>query len=105
MLTEWKRVLKPGGQLILELPCMDKVLHYLQLAMEKREPIAAFMSWWALWGDPNYKDPAMCHRWGYTKQMLVDLLASVGFEHITLKNPHYHFPMRDMRVECLKGGL
>jgi predicted SAM-dependent methyltransferase len=29
LLTEWKRVLKPGGKMILELPCMDKVFAYV----------------------------------------------------------------------------
>lgn len=105
MLTEWKRTLKPGGMLILELPCMDKVIHYMTLALQKGEPLAGFMSWWALWGDPKHHDPSMCHKWGYTKQMVTDLLRSVGFEAITLKEPQYHFPIRDMRIEAYKGGL
>lgn len=105
MLTEWKRTLKPGGQLILELPCMDKVFYYLARVFEKQESMAGFMSWFALWGDPRHQESAMCHKWGYTKQMLIDLLTAVGFEQITIKQPNYHFPMRDMRVECLKEGL
>lgn len=105
MLTEWKRTLKPGGQLILELPCMDKVMHYLAIAIQKGEPLAGFMSWWPLWGDPKHQDPRMTHKWGYTKQMLMDLLAAVGFEAITMNKPQYHFPMRDMRVEAIKGGI
>lgn len=105
MLTDWKRTLKPGGLLILELPCMDKVIHYMTLAIQQKEPLAGFMSWWPLWGDPKHKDPLMCHKWGYTKQMVTDLLASVGFEDITVKQPNYHFPIRDMRIEAYKGGL
>lgn len=105
MLTEWKRTLKPGGLLILELPCMDKVLHYMAVAIQKKEALAGFMSWWPLWGDPKHRDPLMTHKWGYTKQMVIDLLTSVGFEDITVKQPNYHFPMRDMRIEAYKGGL
>ena len=105
MLTEWKRVLAPGGQLILELPCMDKIFYYIHRAMTQRQPMEEFMSWFPIWGDPKYQDPKMCHKWGYTKNMLQELLDSVGFEAITLQPPRYHFPMRDMRAEAIKGGL
>lgn len=102
VLLEWKRVLKRGGKLILELPCMDKVLHYLREALEKREPMVGAFAWFAFWGDPKYKSVAMTHKWGYTIASLQQALQTAGFERIAFERPRYHFPARDMRVVAYK---
>src|SRR3990167_1420576 len=65
LLTEWKRVLKPGGKMILELPCMDKVFGYVAWCVNNREPLQRFMTLHAMFGDPQHEDPAMCHKWGW----------------------------------------
>lgn len=104
MLREWKRVMKPGAQLILELPCMDKVLNYITRCIGEGVPLNMSFSWWALWGDPKHKSPAMCHRWGWTLDSVEKLLASVGFTNIQQETPRYHFKERDMRVTCHKGA-
>lgn len=98
MLQEWIRVLKPGGILVLELPCMDKVFTYIANAINNKVPLANFMSWFPLWGDPKYRDPHMVHRWGYTIAMIQDLLAHSGLCDVQSETPRYHFPNRDMRV-------
>lgn len=102
LLTEWKRVLKPGGKLILELPCMDKILHYIKEALNNDQPMNMHMTWLSLWGDPKYQSVAMCHKWGYTLTMLKDLLKEVGFRRIKEEEPRYHFAHRDMRVVAYK---
>ncbi len=101
-LTEWKRILKPGGTLILELPCMDKVFMYIGRCVEANEPILTFMSSHVFWGDPKHHDPLMCHRWGYFIGPLKQLLEQVGFSHIERQEARYHHPCRDMRWECVK---
>lgn len=103
MLTEWLRVLKPGGELILELPCMDKIINYLALCVREQAPINLAFSWWPLWGDPKCRDPAMCHKWGYTHHSLELLLQSLGYVSIQHAAPRYHFLERDMRVTARKG--
>ena len=103
VLQEWRRILKPGGLLILELPCMDKVLRYLAEAFRTQQPIWAQMTWWALWGDPRYQDTAMCHKWGYSEEMLRTTLAAAGFEQIAVQPPRYHVKQRDMRMVARKG--
>ena len=102
LLTEWKRVLKPGGKMILELPCMDKVFAYVHNCVTKKEPLQPFMTLNALYGDPKYKNEAMCHHWGWFQVPLSQMLESVGMQRIEFFEPRYHFPFRDMRVECYK---
>jgi ubiquinone/menaquinone biosynthesis C-methylase UbiE len=103
LLTEWKRVLKPGGKMILELPCMDKVFAYVTNCVINKEPLQPFMTMWALYGDPKHKSEAMCHKWGWFQTPLRNMLESVGMTEIKFCEPNYHFPFRDMRVECLKA--
>ena len=103
LLTEWKRVLKPGGKMILELPCMDKVFVYMTNCAAQNQPIQAFMSIHAIYGDPKYKSVAMTHKWGWFQTPLKGMLEMVGFTDIKFCEPNYHFPFRDMRVECLKA--
>lgn len=101
-LHEWKRVLKPGGKLILELPCMNKIAWYISECVKQNATMAPSMTWLALWGDPRHRDPYMCHRWGYSVEMLIKLLREVGFKEIRSTEPRYHFPVRDMRLEAIK---
>jgi len=103
VLTEWKRVLKPGGKMILELPCMDKVFAYVTNCVINKEPLQPFMTLMALYGDPKHKSIPMTHKWGWFQNPLRNMLESVGMTEIKFCEPNYHFPFRDMRVECLKA--
>jgi predicted SAM-dependent methyltransferase len=98
VLAEWRRVLKPGGKIVLELPSMNKVFNYIRDAMNAEQQLIATFSWFAIWGDPREKSAPMCHKWGYTKQMIKDKLIASGFKDIAFESPNYHFPSRDMRV-------
>jgi predicted SAM-dependent methyltransferase len=102
LLTEWKRVLKPGGKLVLELPCLDKVLQYVAKCVSEKLPMMEWATMHVFWGDPKYKSVPMCHKWGYTMTSLTELLLTVGFKDPMFENPRYHFPIRDMRVTAFK---
>jgi hypothetical protein len=101
---EWKRVLKPGGKLILELPCMDKVFSHIAACVLENKPMKMAFTVLPLWGDPRYKDPAMAHKWGYCKADLAQLLTDAGFIDVQDEEPRYHFPVRDMRFTAKKGA-
>lgn len=102
MLSEWKRVLKAGGSLVLELPCMDKVIYYMAACLKSQQPMDLQMTWWALWGDPAHRLESMCHKWGYTKSQMEDLLKFAGFVEVEVQKPRYHVHVRDMRIVARK---
>jgi SAM-dependent methyltransferase len=102
ILAEWRRVLKPGGRLILELPSMEKVFGYIADMLDRKLPMSGTFSFLPIWGDPKYKHPAMAHKWGYFFSNLRMELIKASFAEIRLDKPRYHFPQRDMRVTAVK---
>ena len=96
-LYEWFRVLKPGGRLILELPCLDKIA---QLIVNGEKNIRLTLL--GLYGDPRDPKPDMMHQWCWSKDELTDTLSGVAFLDIQVKEPVFHLPARDMRVEARK---
>lgn len=98
VIKEWRRVLKPGGTMALELPCLNKVLAHFQNGSPEN------MTLWPLYGDPStHKDgePAL-HKWCWWREEFEKMLRAAGFDDITEETPHYHQPSRDMRFVCRK---
>lgn len=93
VLKEWVRVLKPGAQLALECPCLEKIVKLFDVPN-----IPPYMTFWGLYGDPRMEDPIMMHHWCYTEQQLVRLMASCGLENIAGEPPRFHQAVRDMRL-------
>ena len=98
LLLEWKRILVPGGQLILECPCMDKVFQYIRKTDPTTTNLEMQMTGWAFWGDPSYRDPAMMHKWGYVVLELKKALEDAGYVEVQHEPPRYHKKSRDMRI-------
>lgn len=105
VLRDWRRVLQPGGQIILECP------NLLSAALEliKNPTMAAGpgpegqRSMWVFYGDPRWRDPLMNHCWGYTPQSLAALLAEAGFVDVRQEPAQFKLrEPRDMRIVGVK---
>jgi predicted SAM-dependent methyltransferase len=101
ILTDWIRVLKPGGLLVLELPCLDKILNIFVYCRDHKQEVPDNLTMWGLYGDPNYFEPAMVHRWCYSIGELSGMMNDRGLEVESTK-PQTHQPIRDMRLEGRK---
>jgi SAM-dependent methyltransferase len=104
-LREWIRVLKPGGLLILEMPCLDKIIALINHFIESQTPGDPRLTLWGLYGDPGYKNEAMVHKWCYGVAELTHILQRVGMQDIQEQRPKTHQPVRDMRIESKKWQL
>lgn len=102
VLAEWVRVLKPGGLLVLEMPCLDKIVRIFAHCIIADQPADPRMTIWGLYGDPKYKNRDMCHKWCYSLNELQSLMMSVGLEQIEADEPKTHQPRRDMRMTARK---
>lgn len=98
VLIEWKRVLKDGGKLILELPCLDKVIGHFMEGIKNKRPVTDQRTMWRLYGDPIYKDPNMVHKWCYPVQEIIEMMTEAGFKDVHYETPEYHVPPCDMRI-------
>lgn len=97
MLLGWRRVMRPGGRLIIEAPDIVKCARNL-LAGTKDQ-----LCMWGFYGDPGHEDEFMCHRWGWTSATLAPVLTSCGFGKLRLDlPPQYHGARvnRDFRIEA-----
>ena len=103
ILKDWARVLKPGGLLVVECPCLEQILKAFNYFIENKKPIDMRMTMWGLYGDIPTQEPAMVHRWCYPLRELQDLMEDAGLE-VTQKPVMFHQPARDMRLEGVKHG-
>lgn len=97
-LKEWRRVLKDGGKLVMEMPCLDKVASLIALG-EKNLRLTLF----ALYGDPARPEPEMQHKWCWSVDEITKQLLFSGFVDVKIEQPIFHVRERDMRVIATKG--
>lgn len=99
VVEEWRRLLRPGGLLVLELPNLEQACRNLI-----EQGMSDSMVMFPLYGDASWKDPYMCHLYGYTPETITGLLTDHGFKKIQILPPKTHKKRadRDMRVEAIK---
>lgn len=97
VLSDWFRILAPGGKLCMEMPSLDKIVQMIVAGEQNLR-----MTLLGLYGDPADSRPYMLHKWGWGQKELYDVLHKVGFVGILFPEPFFHFPRRDLRVEALK---
>jgi len=105
VVREWVRVLKPGGRMVVECPNVASAC-----AAFAQDPQASAYedqrgqrTMWVLYGDPAWKDPLMIHRWGYTPESLMRLLAEAGLTQLRQEPAQFKLrEPRDMRITGVK---
>lgn len=101
IIEEWKRVLKEDGTLILEMPCLDKIIGFIQEGNFHPQLVM-----WPLYGDPStHKGEADLHKWCWNIKGLQSFLEKHKFKNIQFTEPEYHLKQRDMRVKAVKHTL
>jgi predicted SAM-dependent methyltransferase len=95
--SEWYRVLKGGGRVVLEMPCLDKIVDLIKSG-ERNMRLTLF----GLFGDPRDPKPDMLHKWCYSQSEMTELLTGVGFRDVKVLEPVFHLGARDFRVEGVK---
>jgi len=97
MIADWHRVLKAGGKLVIEVPCMNKIAQNI-VSGEKN----LRMTMLGIFGDPRDARAGMMHAWCYTKEELTEIVRQAGFDKVEVVDPHFHHKPRDMRLEAVK---
>lgn len=96
-LQEWFRVLKRGGRVVIEVPCLNKIAQSI-VAGEKNQRMTVL----GLFGDPRDPRPDMLHKWCYSEEELSEILSGIGFTDVKVEPPVFHMPERDMRITGVK---
>ncbi len=101
LLREWVRVLKPGGTMFVECPNLLAACMFIVKEPETftQEGPKGQMGMWALYGDPQWEDPLMVHRWAFTPQSLAKVMAEAGLVNVRQEQAQYKLrEPRDMRI-------
>ena len=99
VLEEWARVIIRGGKLIIECPCLGKII--AALADNTTSTKQYIFAMFGLFGN-SWQGKAMQHYWCYTGPEMKALLAGAGFSQVIVKEPIFHQKWRDMRLVATK---
>lgn len=105
-LAEWRRLLRPGGRLVLELPDLLKCARNLLKLVEAGGKPLQQMAMWGIYGDDTLEDPYMMHRCGWWPESLSTFLVQHGFADPRSEVPEWHRAgrdNRDMRIVAVRA--
>ena len=79
LMAQVHEALSDGGILVMEQPNLTvvaEVMLGIREPMTENKELSGIM---AIYGDPGYGNPWMCHRWGWTPDSLTSALLQCGF--------------------------
>lgn len=97
VLVEWRRLLKPGGQLTLEMPDIIKCCKNMLTGYTHSGKNPDQFSYWGVYGDPTTMDHFMVHKWGWEPRTLTALLKQHGFTGMKEEPTKWHPGGREHR--------
>lgn len=106
VIAEWRRLLEPGGRLVLEMPNIVKCCENVISGRMEGGKHPDQLSYWGLFGDPREGDPWMSHKWGWAPATLRAFLGANGFARIEEEQTKWHpagREHRDMRMTAVKA--
>jgi predicted SAM-dependent methyltransferase len=95
VLSEWFRILKPAGILIMETPDLPET--FKKFKHSNLENKITTLQW--LYGIDS---PGMQHKTGFSWELIKNLLEEIGFENIRREKPTTHLYEPAMRIVCQK---
>jgi hypothetical protein len=105
IIQEWRRLLRPRGTLIMEMPDLFKFCQNILDGRMKGGKDPDQLGMWGLYGDPRECDPLMVHRWGWTFATLSPFLERHGFTDAKELATKWHRAgrgHRDFRIEAVR---
>ena len=97
-LLEWKRVLRPGGKLVIECPNLREACKKFLM-----DPKELDRGMFVFYGDQSMGRIEDVHKSGWTPEMLIDAVQMAGFrEAVERPAEHKMRKGRDFRVEAIK---
>lgn len=106
LLTEWARLLRTEGLLILEMPDLMKACENIVDGRMKGGKHPDQLGLWALYGDSRTQDPLMAHKYAWTFATLTPLVEAAGFTNVCQRPTQFHpagREHRDFRMEARKA--
>jgi predicted SAM-dependent methyltransferase len=95
VLSEWFRVLKPTGIIIIETPDLEET--FKKFKHSNLENKKTTLQW--IYGIDS---PGMQHKTGFDWKLIKNLLSEIGFENIKREKPRKHLYEPGMRIVCQK---
>jgi len=95
VLSEWFRVLKPSGRLVLETPDFEKSAS--KMTRGNTETQKTIMSW--IFGIDS---PGLQHKTCYTYKLIKETLEEVGYDQVQRERQGTHLYAPGMRIVCRK---
>jgi SAM-dependent methyltransferase len=109
-LREWARILKPGGELFLELPDLESCIRILG---KHRDKGGFDLGLIGIYGYPpaiEKQGVPQIHKWGWTRRALMDELREAGFTKVEFGAITQTWRPaakvgRDMRLRAVRAGV
>ena len=104
LLNEWKRVLKPGGLIVLEQPDLLKCAsNFLSGYFTGDQTMAFNLGVLGMYGAGTSKEPLMGHKTGWYPESLANQLLRNGYINPKVTNAQTHMKtIRDFRITAEK---